>query len=72
MNFSQVCLCAYTSHGHCGILKKDGTIDNTPSIKRLAEQATAYAKAGEYIVLIQNAVKLFMYIFIYYKWYCDR
>ncbi|XP_045621441.1 delta-aminolevulinic acid dehydratase [Procambarus clarkii] len=45
-----VCLCAYTSHGHCGILKKDGTIDNIPSIKRLAEQATAYAKAGAQII----------------------
>ncbi|XP_071543378.1 delta-aminolevulinic acid dehydratase [Panulirus ornatus] len=45
-----VCLCAYTSHGHCGILNKDGTIDNTPSIKRLAEQATAYAKAGAQII----------------------
>ncbi|XP_063614144.1 delta-aminolevulinic acid dehydratase-like isoform X1 [Penaeus indicus] len=45
-----VCLCAYTSHGHCGILKADGSIDNTPSIKRLAEQATAYAKAGAQII----------------------
>lgn len=45
-----VCLCAYTTHGHCGILKEDGTIDNTLSIKRLAEQATAYAKAGAQII----------------------
>ncbi|KAK7083162.1 hypothetical protein SK128_005161 [Halocaridina rubra] len=45
-----VCLCAYTSHGHCGILKDDGTLDNSLSIKRLAEQATAYAKAGAQII----------------------
>lgn len=45
-----VCLCAYTSHGHCGILKEDGTIDNSPSIRRIAEQAAAYAKAGAQIV----------------------
>lgn len=42
----QVCICAYTSHGHCGILKEDGTLDNPASIKRLARQALAYAKAG--------------------------
>lgn len=45
-----VCLCAYTDHGHCGILNEDGTIDNSSSIKRLAQQATAYAKAGAHIV----------------------
>jgi len=45
-----VCLCAYTSHGHCGILKDDGSIDNEASIKRLAEVALAYAKAGCHIV----------------------
>ncbi|XP_045103189.1 delta-aminolevulinic acid dehydratase-like [Portunus trituberculatus] len=45
-----VCLCAYTNHGHCGILNEDGTINNASSIKRLAEQATSYAKAGAQIV----------------------
>ena len=40
-----VCLCAYTSHGHCGILTKDG-LDNTASIARLAEVSVAFAKAG--------------------------
>ncbi|ODQ53969.1 putative porphobilinogen synthase [Saitoella complicata NRRL Y-17804] len=33
-----VCLCEYTYHGHCGILHKDGTINNPPSVKRIAEQ----------------------------------
>lgn len=41
-----VCLCAYTDHGHCGLLCSDGTIDNRASIQRLAEVALAYAEAG--------------------------
>ncbi|KAK7793949.1 hypothetical protein R5R35_003791 [Gryllus longicercus] len=44
-----VCLCAYTSHGHCGILK-DGVIANEESIARLAQVAVNYAKAGADIV----------------------
>lgn len=45
-----VCLCAYTSHGHCGILNSDGSVNNEASIKRLAEVALAYAKAGCHMV----------------------
>ncbi|KAI8807918.1 hypothetical protein BJ742DRAFT_811230 [Cladochytrium replicatum] len=41
-----LCLCAYTSHGHCGITHADGVIDNLPSIARLAEVGLAFAKAG--------------------------
>ena len=41
-----VCLCEYTSHGHCGVLNGDGTINTHPSVERLAEVALAYAKAG--------------------------
>ncbi|KAH6593718.1 hypothetical protein BASA50_007154 [Batrachochytrium salamandrivorans] len=41
-----LCLCAYTSHGHCGTLHADGSIDNHPSIDRLAEVALNYTKAG--------------------------
>lgn len=41
-----VCLCAYTSHGHCGILHPDGSIDNQRSIDRLADVALSYAQAG--------------------------
>lgn len=41
-----VCLCEYTSHGHCGILQKDHTINRKKSIKRVASIALAYAKAG--------------------------
>ncbi|ENN73615.1 hypothetical protein D910_04774 [Dendroctonus ponderosae] len=45
-----VCLCPYTSHGHCGILGQNGSIDNAKSIKRIAEISLAYAKAGAQIV----------------------
>ncbi|XP_044265673.1 delta-aminolevulinic acid dehydratase [Tribolium madens] len=45
-----VCLCPYTSHGHCGILFPDGSINNMESIKRIAEIAASYAKAGAHIV----------------------
>ncbi|KAJ2801446.1 Aminolevulinate dehydratase [Coemansia guatemalensis] len=41
-----VCLCEYTSHGHCGHLYPDNTIDNEASVRRLAEVAVNYAKAG--------------------------
>lgn len=46
---ADVCLCEYTSHGHCGIL--DGErIDNDASLPRLAAAAVAYAEAGADIV----------------------
>ena len=40
-----LCICPYTSSGHCGILK-DGKLDNLASINRLAEIALQYANAG--------------------------
>lgn len=45
-----MCLCEYTDHGHCGEMREDGTIDNEKSVKRMAEVALAYAKAGAHIV----------------------
>ncbi|CAG7837710.1 unnamed protein product [Allacma fusca] len=45
-----VCLCGFTSHGHCGILTSTGHIDNDKSTKRLAEVALSYATAGCHIV----------------------
>lgn len=41
-----VCLCPYTSHGHCGVLTASGAIDHARSTARIAEVALAYAKAG--------------------------
>jgi porphobilinogen synthase len=51
-----VCLCEYTSHGHCGILNEDGTIDIEPSVHRLAQVAVAYAKAGAHCVAPSDMV----------------
>ncbi|XP_072310009.1 delta-aminolevulinic acid dehydratase [Eucyclogobius newberryi] len=45
-----VCLCPYTSHGHCGILNEDGTLNNDASCLRLAEVALSYAQAGAHII----------------------
>ncbi|SPP76285.1 delta-aminolevulinic acid dehydratase [Drosophila guanche] len=44
-----VCICPYSSHGHCGLLGKNG-LENGPSIKRIAEIAVAYGQAGAHIV----------------------
>ncbi|KAF9024834.1 tetrapyrrole biosynthesis, porphobilinogen synthase, partial [Hymenopellis radicata] len=45
-----VCLCEYTDHGHCGLLNSDGTINNAPSVDRIAQVAVNYAKAGAHCV----------------------
>jgi porphobilinogen synthase len=42
---TDVCLCEYTDHGHCGILK-DGLVDNDATLEVLAKQALSHAKAG--------------------------
>ncbi|MBI2765336.1 MAG: porphobilinogen synthase [Chloroflexi bacterium] len=41
-----VCLCEYTSHGHCGLLGPDGSVDNDASLPLLAETAISLAEAG--------------------------
>lgn len=46
---TDVCLCAYTSHGHCGFLE-DGVVVNDASADQLARMALAHAKAGADIV----------------------
>lgn len=46
---TDVCLCEYTSHGHCGIVRR-GKILNDPSLERLAQQAVSHARAGADIV----------------------
>lgn len=46
-----VCLCEYTSHGHCGIVDEEKkTINNDKSLSIFAKQAVSYAKAGADIV----------------------
>ena len=46
---TDVCLCAYTSHGHCGIVR-NGSVRNDPTCQRLAQVAVAHARAGADIV----------------------
>lgn len=43
--FSDVCMCSYTDHGHCGIIRGE-CVDNDATIDRLAEIAVCHAKAG--------------------------
>lgn len=45
-----VCLCEYTSHGHCGILREDGSLNNGLSVDRISDVALAYAEAGAHCV----------------------
>jgi porphobilinogen synthase len=47
---TDVCLCEYTSHGHCGLLTADGTVDNDSSVDLLARTAVSHARAGADIV----------------------
>ena len=44
--FTDVCLCQYTSHGHCGVVRPDGAIDNDVTLELLAKTAITHAAAG--------------------------
>jgi len=46
---TDVCLCAYTDHGHCGLIE-DGRIDNDSTLPHLARMALAHAAAGADVV----------------------
>jgi porphobilinogen synthase len=44
---TDVCLCEYTSHGHCGVVRQGGTeVDNDLSVELLAKTAISHAEAG--------------------------
>jgi porphobilinogen synthase len=47
--WADVCLCEYTDHGHCGVLR-DGDVDNDATLPLLARAAIAYARAGADVV----------------------
>jgi porphobilinogen synthase len=47
---ADLCLCEYTSHGHCGVIKADGTVANDATLELLARTATSQARAGADIV----------------------
>jgi porphobilinogen synthase len=47
---TDVCLCEYTSHGHCGVVRPDGHVDNDMSVELIARTAISHAAAGADIV----------------------
>jgi len=50
---TDVCLCEYTDHGHCGLIRAGsggGEVDNDPSLERLAHTALSHARAGASLV----------------------
>ena len=47
---TDVCLCEYTDHGHCGLLSANGEVLNDPSVELLARAAVSQAEAGADIV----------------------
>src|SRR5438445_12160554 len=47
---ADLCLCEYTSHGHCGVIRPDGQVDNDATLDLLARTAVSQARAGADIV----------------------
>jgi porphobilinogen synthase len=47
---ADLCLCEYTSHGHCGLLRADGSVDNDASLELLARTAISQARAGADVI----------------------
>jgi porphobilinogen synthase len=47
---TDVCLCEYTEHGHCGVVREDGRVDNDASVELLARTAVSHARAGADLV----------------------
>jgi porphobilinogen synthase len=45
LRITDVCLCEYTDHGHCGVVR-DGDVDNDPTLDILAAEAVTHARAG--------------------------
>ncbi len=45
-----LCLCEYTSHGHCGVLRDDGRVDNDATLELLNRTAVSQAQAGADII----------------------
>jgi len=43
---TDVCLCEYMSHGHCGVIRDDGDVDNDVTLELLAKTAVSHAAAG--------------------------
>jgi porphobilinogen synthase len=47
---TDLCLCEYTSHGHCGVVREDGVVDNDATLELLARTAVSQARAGADVI----------------------
>jgi porphobilinogen synthase len=47
---TDVCLCEYTSHGHCGVVHENGEVDNDASLELIARTAVSHVEAGADVV----------------------
>ena len=47
---TDLCLCEYTSHGHCGLVREDGSVDNDATVELLARTAVSQARAGADVI----------------------
>ena len=47
---TDVCLCEYTDHGHCGVARADGSVENDATLELLARVAVSHARAGADVV----------------------
>jgi porphobilinogen synthase len=47
---ADLCLCEYTSHGHCGVVRTDGTVDNDATVELLSRTAVSQARAGADVI----------------------
>ena len=47
---ADLCLCEYTSHGHCGVVRSDGVVDNDATLELLARTAVSQARAGADVI----------------------
>src|SRR5579885_1824889 len=53
---TDLCLCEYTSHGHCGVLRPDGAVDNDATLELLARTAVSQAGAGADVIAPSDMV----------------
>jgi porphobilinogen synthase len=47
---ADLCLCEYTSHGHCGVVRADGSVDNDQTLTLLQRTAVSQARAGADVI----------------------
>ncbi|QJR34231.1 porphobilinogen synthase [Gemmatimonas groenlandica] len=55
---TDVCMCEYTDHGHCGLLTPSGEVDNDATLELLSREALAHAEAGADIVAPSDMMDL--------------